>query len=86
MKLYTMKLYTELEYLEYMNMYVYARDYDFFLDRIKYVKDDPATGEPLYQIIPVSEVVRPWYKGMGCAFLILGALLLLGLGNLIWPP
>jgi len=86
MKLYTMPLYTELEILEYMLGNVYARYYDDFLDRVEYVKDDPATGEPLYQIIPESEVVRPWYKGMGCALLIVLGLLLLGLGNLIWPP
>lgn len=52
MKLYTMKLYTELEWLEYMTYNVYPSQYNDFLDRVQYVKDDPATGEPLYQILP----------------------------------
>lgn len=52
MKLYTMPLYTKLEILERLPWEIVNRRERQFLDRIKYVKDDPATGEPLYQILP----------------------------------
>lgn len=63
MKLYTMPLYTKLEILEMLPWEIVNRRERQFLDRVRYVKDDPATGEPLYQILPVPPPT-PWQKAL----------------------
>jgi hypothetical protein len=59
MKLYTMPLYTKLEILEMVPHEILMRREQQFLDRVRYVKDDPATGEPLYEILP-EQPPSPW--------------------------